>query len=343
MTQVNLAISGHAPQVHWTRICAALIGILFLLLACGEDPDPPGYPNDHLLRLNHIQVAGTHNSYHIDTGSGIPGLDYTHAPIPTQLSSQGVRQLEIDIHWDMTRQAVRVYHIPVVDEMTTCDLFTDCLAQVKSWSDSNRSHLPVVILVEPKSNYQSYSQGQQPYDRVEADLLKVFPRDRLLTPDDVQSSHATLNAAVTKEGWPTLDKARGKVIVALLGGDGVKQYTSSEQHLKGRPLFVTGGEGKPYGALLSYNSSDTDEAKIKAAAKAGYLIRARADSPGDDDAKKNNTKKREAALRAGAHLVSTDYPVKVAGIEYVMKIPGGTPARCNPVTAPTACTSGDLE
>ena len=321
--------------------------LLTLAAACGDDADPgqdpPTYPNDHLLRLNHIQVAGTHNSYHIDTKSGIPGLDYTHAPIPTQLGSQGVRQLELDIQWDMTNKLLRVYHIPVVDQLSTCDLFTDCLAAVKGWSDKNRAHLPVVILVESKVTYKSLTEGTQAYSLVEADLLKVFPRDRLITPDHVRGSHATLNDAIVKEGWPTLDRVRGKVLVALLGGDGVSLYTSGDKHLKGRPMFVTGGAGKPYSALLSFNSSDTDETKIRQAAEAGYLIRARADSPGDEDAKKNNTKKREAALRAGAHLVSTDYPAKVPGIDYVMKIPGGTPARCNPITAPPTCKNADLE
>jgi len=326
----------------WT----GLVLIIAFAGGCGEeDPsqDPRTYPNDHLLRLNHIQVAGTHNSYHIDTKSGIPGLDYTHAPIGVQLASQGVRQLELDLQWDMTNELIRVHHIPVVDQLSTCDLFTDCLAAVKTWSDKNRAHLPVVILVEPKVTYKSFTVGNQAYSRVEADLLKVFPKDRLITPDDVRGSHASVNDAIVKEGWPTLAKVRGKVLVALLSGDGASQYTSGYKHLKGRPMFVTGGAGKPYSALLSFGSPDKDEIKIRQAAEAGYLVRGRADSPGDEDAKKNNIKKRDAALRAGAHLVSTDYPAKVAGIEYVVKIPGGNPARCNPTTAPPTCKNGDLE
>jgi len=314
---------------------------LLFAAACGEDaPAAPSYPLDDTLRLNHVQVAGTHNSYHIDNKQGVPGLDYTHAPIPTQLSSQGVRQLEIDVHWDITRQSLRVYHIPVVDTLSTCDLLTDCLGQVKRWSDANPGHLPVLILLEPKDKAPAYTTGARPYDRIEADLLKVFPRSRLLTPDDVRGAAATLNAAVTADGWPTLGKTRGKVIAALLGdGD---TYAAGKD-LSGKPMFATGGEGKPYGALVSYGDPGRDEAKVRAAAKAGYLIRARADSPGDGDAKKNNTKKREGALAGGAHFISTDYPAKVPGIDYVMKIPGGTPARCNPVTAPKTCTPAALE
>ena len=44
---------------------------------------------------------------------------------------------------------------------------------------------------------------------------------------------------------------------------------------------------------------------------------------------------RDAALTGGAQFVSTDYEVPDPRFgPYVVKIPGGTPARCNPVTAP---------
>jgi hypothetical protein len=31
------------------------------------------------------------------------------------------------------------------------------------------------------------------------------------------------------------------------------------------------------------------------------------------------------------------------GEPYVVEIPGGTPARCNPITAPAECASEDIE
>ena len=36
----------------------------------------------------------------------------------------------------------------------------------------------------------------------------------VLTPDDVRGHHATLPEAITQDGWPTLDSARGQVIFA---------------------------------------------------------------------------------------------------------------------------------
>lgn len=85
---------------------------------------PPGYPTtpagDDLVRLNEIQVAGTHNSYHIappavvydflanlsssfqdlaDAIGDVRELDYTHATIPQQLE-RGLRTFEFDIYRD---------------------------------------------------------------------------------------------------------------------------------------------------------------------------------------------------------------------------------------------------
>src|SRR6187200_17719 len=63
---------------------------------------------DDCLRLNHLQVLGTHNSYHLAPeppilaflGDRAPAYDYTHRPLTEQLSELGVRQFEIDVYAD---------------------------------------------------------------------------------------------------------------------------------------------------------------------------------------------------------------------------------------------------
>jgi hypothetical protein len=67
---------------------------------------------DKHLRLNEIQVIGTHNSYHLApapemmkiiglTGKGVAdAIDYTHAPLSDQFSDYGIRQIELDIYAD---------------------------------------------------------------------------------------------------------------------------------------------------------------------------------------------------------------------------------------------------
>ena len=41
--------------------------------------------------------------------------------------------------------------------------------------------------------------------------------------------------------------------------------------------------------------------------------------------------------------MSTDYPVPVDGVDYVFELPEGGGARCNPVTAPSECTTEAVE
>lgn len=67
--------------------------------------------DDTALKLNQIQVIGTHNSYHAGIAANeaklwqakyaqaYQGLDYQHQPLPLQFDS-GVRQIELDIYAD---------------------------------------------------------------------------------------------------------------------------------------------------------------------------------------------------------------------------------------------------
>ena len=96
-------------------------------------------------------------------------------------------------------------------------------------------------------------------------------------------------------------------------------------------------------AVTKLNDPIGDAAKIKAALAANMLIRTRADAD-TVQARADDTSMREAALSGGAQFVSTDYEVPDPRIgPYVVKIPDGTPARCNPVTAPKDCKSHDIE
>ncbi len=66
---------------------------------------------DDDVRLNQVQVIGTHNSYHIAPtaaildllkvgGDRVKGLDYTHKPLAEQFQDLGIRQVELDLFAD---------------------------------------------------------------------------------------------------------------------------------------------------------------------------------------------------------------------------------------------------
>lgn len=133
------------------RACA-LVGSSLAALALGSAPrraelprwsPPPSvagkpfhYPLDEELRLSHVQVRGTHNSYHIDTHSGsIEPWQYTHAPIYEQLDRLAVCQAELDVFYDEV-EGLTVVHVPFVDAGTRCQRLSDCLAELRRFSDS---------------------------------------------------------------------------------------------------------------------------------------------------------------------------------------------------------------
>lgn len=70
---------------------------------------------DDCVRLNEIQMLGTHNSYHVAPaapmldalGARARNLEYTHKPLVEQLSQLGIRQVELDVFFDPACVAIR--------------------------------------------------------------------------------------------------------------------------------------------------------------------------------------------------------------------------------------------
>ena len=88
-------------MVRYTLFLAATLTVPMLGL-CAEVP----------VRLNEIQVIGTHNSYHIEppkpvmdlikvfSNRAAKGIAYTHRPLTEQFGELGIRQIELDLYAD---------------------------------------------------------------------------------------------------------------------------------------------------------------------------------------------------------------------------------------------------
>jgi len=71
------------------------------------------------------------------------------------------------------------------------------------------------------------------------------------------------------------------------------------------------------------------------------MVRTRADADLSELSANDHTRLR-AALDSGAHMISTDAPTKTDRYEYWVDIVGGTPSRCNPISATSSCRAEDL-
>ncbi|HIA25580.1 MAG: hypothetical protein CXX81_03795 [Methanobacteriota archaeon] len=297
------------------------------------------------LRINHVQMKGTHNSYHVKpTGPTIRDYDYSHEPLDTQAEEFDVRQFEIDVWWSPGQQ-LRVYHNQY-DRGTTCQTLQQCLGVLLEWSDSSPNHVPLMIWIEPKewtwegTDTTTVLDAQSMLEDVEEQINLVWPKERIIIPDDVRGEHTDVSTAVTTSGWPLLDESRGKAIFVLLGGGDLRDdYHSQFPNLEGATMFTMSVANTPEAAIFSNTNPIGDAEEIRALVEAGYIVRSRADSAGNGEADNNDTERKDAAIEIGAHTISTDYPSEVDGIEYWVDLS----IRCNPISAPEDCSDEDIE
>jgi hypothetical protein len=141
-----------------------------------------------------------------------------------------------------------------------------------------------------------------------------------------------------------LRDARGKVLFALdNGGSKRDSYVAGHPALAGRVLFTDSPPGAPEAAFVKLNDPLADGPLITDLVRAGYIVRTRADAD-TMEARTGDTTRREAALASGAQFVSTDYrELGPFGTDYMVELPGGLAARCNPVSASLGCLATALE
>jgi Phosphoinositide phospholipase C, Ca2+-dependent len=340
------------------------------------------------VKINQIQVIGTHNSYHAGLAPGearllieknpklYQALEYQHRPLDQQLSA-GVHQIELDIYADsdggryahpagpdavaaaglpkdpefdpaglMQNPGFKVMHVQDIDYRSTCQQLIACLKIVRVWSQSHPRHLPIYILLETKQadlppQYHAKSPEKftrATFDALDAEIRSVFSRREMITPDQVRGKHATLQDAVLHNSWPTLARARGKVVFLMDQRSVGPVYLEGHPSLGGRIIFTNAEPGQPDCAFTEQNEGSQDA--IAALVRQGYLVRTRTDAD-TKEARNNDTTRREIALASGAQLLSTDYPAFEPSVwtGYSVSFTNGAEARCNPVNAPASCSN----
>ena len=167
------------------RMLRASLILLTVFATCGllGLPSAGACRSEGQVRLNQIQVIGTHNSYHVEASpaeealrssldpAGESALEYGHPALAQQFSDENIRQIELDVFADprgglyahpliraqlnegpyapaMKRPGIKVLHLQDIDYRSSCLSFRRCLRAVRQWSDAHRAHVPITILVE---------------------------------------------------------------------------------------------------------------------------------------------------------------------------------------------------
>lgn len=245
-----------------------------------------------------------------------------------------------DIKNSLLEKGMKIFHLPESDFRSNCLLLKDCLTQIKQWSDVHKDHLPIFLHIEVKENSvpiitdpdKAIAVNQfnrDTWDRLENEILSIFPKERLITPDVVRGDFNTLMESVQHRGWPKLEESRGKIMFYLDNrGETMKSYLGNALNLKNRLLFVSAQPGDPAaGWLIKNNPFDSE---IPLLVTQGYMVRTRADA-NTVQSRNFDYNQMNAAFASGAQIISTDYPEPDKRFSnYQVKFPNGNYTRIRP-------------
>jgi Phosphoinositide phospholipase C, Ca2+-dependent len=281
-----------------------------------NEEDFTDFPIDSDVKLNEIQLISSHNSYHRQPDElrlfliGLVERDepdkmrYSHKTYWEQFNN-GVRSLELDIRYKKDR--FEIIHVPLVGNRGHSPDFAIALKEIKLWSTTHPGHIPIMILLELKSDMMELDPLLENHSKeslLEMDSLieEIFGRDSLLTPDDVRGTKPTLNDAVKTTGWPLVSQSLGKTLFILHENEEYRTYyLEGAPSLERRIMFTCAPPEEPDASFMLHNSVDVDE--ISDLVRAGYIIRTRADSDLEIDQRRVDN-----ALRSGAQIITTDFP-----------------------------------
>ena len=235
-------------------------------------------------KLNNIAVIGTHNSYqryHEGQSSGFCGLNNKKG-MPITLSDQldaGLRNLEIDVETvvDETGTHFVCMHSPLLDMATNCYSFEKALEEIAVWSDNNPGHLPITIIIEPKSVF------------IPLENMRFF----------------------SAEAANELDKTVRDALAVLHPCGATSDYIKQDETVKTQSMFPMvrpADKDKSYAAFLLVNDASALLSKYTGLADGNFMIRTRADLSGRYSASTFAT-----AASTVANIISTDYPFLGSG------------------------------
>ncbi|MGB0679637.1 MAG: Ca2+-dependent phosphoinositide-specific phospholipase C [Polyangiales bacterium] len=272
------------------------------------------------LRWHHIQTKATHNSYRPGPvgGGAVAAWRYWHENLTTQLETQGVRALELDVHWSSTTGDYPVYHVhplpPLVSDNRShddCTSIRSCLQVIRAWSEERPAHQPLFLFVEPKTMPAEEDDWDTFFDGID-----IAIRDRLagqiVLPRDVLGEYKSGGAVAAAGAWPTIEATRGKVVAVLLArGSWRDAYAARSVDQRSMLMLGKGDretlkEMQGFG-IVSYERPQDHQDDIRALIAQGRLIRAHVDYQ-VQERYDNNPCVLEAAKAMGVHFLTTDFP-----------------------------------
>ncbi len=279
------------------------------------------------LKFNEVSFLATHNSYqspaidetvklygsleNVSFGGFDGEVAYFWSETLTQQLNCGIRSFEMDIEvFDRDGEiSFTCMHNPYLEMSTSCYDFALSMKEIALWSDNNPNHMPITIIVEPKSTFiplkdmKAFSIDYA--DEFDA-MLRETLGDKLFTPSDMLGDYESFGVMRAADGWREVKDMRGKVLLLLHEGGVTEDYIALDPSVKSQamfPMLRTEDIDRDCTSFILCNAPEKLIKKSDEIAESRVICRTRADKFA------SITKKRlEDAMSSTAQIISTDYP-----------------------------------
>ncbi|MBQ5823335.1 MAG: hypothetical protein IIW48_00845 [Clostridia bacterium] len=282
------------------------------------------------LKFNEISFIATHNSYQKKSVEAIQNIFYNISDLTfglvsgetgqfnsqtlTQQFNCGIRSIEMDIETIVKDNTITFtcMHSPTIDMTTTCYDFALALKEISLWSDNNPGHLPITVIVEPKSIFlpiENMEFFNMDYAQELDKVIRANLGDKLFTPADMLRDYNTFGEMRAADDWCRVDEMLGKVLILLHETGVTEDYIALDPTFGTQAMFPMLREKDATrdcaSFLLINEPKKALECKGSILDTHNLIVRTRADSYGSI-----NENKRESAISSGSQIISTDYPMR---------------------------------
>jgi hypothetical protein len=206
-------------RIAETLRTAAVGGTVAALALIALPASPAQAADDGALPYGAATTVGVHNAY-----------EKSAFPYLADALDSGAGMLEIDVWTNVFGSGWRVGHnSPFTNDNNCTGATTEeqlrggsrnkslpgCLNDLATWHRANPGHRPIHLKFEMKDGFAgNLGRGPAQFDA----LIDSVLGDAVYRPAELTAGHATLDAAVRAEGWPSRAELAGKFLIHLIPG-----------------------------------------------------------------------------------------------------------------------------
>jgi hypothetical protein len=282
--------------------------------------------DDEQIRLNDIQMLASHNSYK-KTGPALGrffvglgenfdearALNYGYKTLTYQLEN-GIRSMEWDLR--LRHEQFELTHVPIVDNSSVAPSVSLALEELNLFSEHNPNHLPVIIILEIKSDWMMLDPALK---EIKNDELKQLDQllintlgNHLYKPNDfmrdMQEIHhfdetLSMRDVIQNYGWPSIKSLLGKYLFVIHASGYTTPYYEQDTTFASQAMFLSVYASqieRPYASFVIQNTPDIEI--IQPLVNQNFIVRTRIDSNLIFDQSRFQT-----AIESKAQILTSDF------------------------------------